>query len=693
MYESYYGLSANPFRLAPDPQFFYASTCHKRGLAYLRYGLHQGQGFVVVTGVPGTGKSLLVQTIFAELAGRRMVVSSINNTNLEADDTLRAVANSFDVYCSDSTKAALLNALEKFLIEKHRQGKRVLLIVDEAQNLPQRSLEELRMLSNFQRGDQPLMQVMLLGQQQLQQILADPNMEQLTQRVIASCHLKPLEPAETRGYIEHRLRHVGWSGKPSFTGETLGLIHHCTQGIPRLINTFTDRLLLAAYLDEKAQIDADHLRMVLHELQNEAMGAWQGINLNVASTTALPPLPDGEFIPEEKSVAVAAAAEKKAAEPTPDAAVASEPPKAFKPKLYKSEPAAPVVKAATPSSVGGRVAMSARQVTALAQHSQNERGYAALKMQSAAPALAPSPPPELLHRIVADEVIGSNVIPLPLMQPQIDDDDDDQPPALVYKDTGAIMVRRWWFVIGTLAVIVLVALLVMIFNMNGDKIGQTDLLQPMQQNRNSVAQPAQRIPNHVDAVQVVNTTSVAQITTDPAPMSVSIRQPVVKQPPVRTTIAADPPSPARAPGLVAEPAKSPIEHGEIIAVAATKPSISEVELPGLLNSYVFAYESGDLNRFVDLFATNAVVNESIGRNKISRDYSELFQATDTRRMKIGAIKWRSEGDGAQGNGEFEVTVWRRGDSTPSTIKGSLNIEVAKEDKQLVIRKLTHVVSR
>lgn len=261
MYEAYYGLRANPFRLAPDPQFFYESTCHKRGLAYLRYGLHQGQGFVVVTGVPGTGKSLLVQTIFAELAaGQRMVLSSINNTNLEADDVLRAVANSFDVYCGDSSKAALLNALENFLIEKNRQGKRVLLIVDEAQNLPKRALEELRMLSNFQRGDQPLMQIMLLGQQQLQSILADPAMEQLTQRVIASCHLYPLDPTEIRSYIEHRLRHVGWRGKPSFSGEALALIGHITRGIPRLINTFCDRLLLAAYLDEKQQIDTTHVR-------------------------------------------------------------------------------------------------------------------------------------------------------------------------------------------------------------------------------------------------------------------------------------------------------------------------------------------------------------------------------------------------------------------------------------------------
>lgn len=299
MYEAYYGLNANPFRLAPDPSIFFESAVHKRGLAYLRYGLHQGQGFVVVTGVPGTGKSLLIQTMLAELADQNIVVVSINNTNLEADDVLRTVAKSLDVYCGDTTKASLLNALEKFLVERNKKGQRVLLIFDEAQNLPQRSVEELRMLSNFQRGDQPLIQIMLLGQQQLQSQLAHPDMEQLAQRVIASCHLKPLGADETRGYIEYRLLRAGWRGQPAFTGEALGMIHHITQGIPRIINTYCDRMMLAAYLEEKQRIDTSHVQLVLKELQTEAMGAWWGGDVNAVSLGGLAPLPDGETVFEE----------------------------------------------------------------------------------------------------------------------------------------------------------------------------------------------------------------------------------------------------------------------------------------------------------------------------------------------------------------------------------------------------------
>jgi len=205
MYESFYHLSANPFRLVPDARLFYASSVHKRGLAYLRYGLHQGQGFVVVTGKPGTGKSTLVQTLFSDMSGEAMVMADLTSTNLGADDVLQAVGHSFDVYGDGKSKASLLIEIEKFLKIRARMGKRVVLIVDEAQNLPLKSLEELRMLSNFQLGDQSLLQILLLGQPQLRDVLARPELEQLSQRVIASCHLQPLDAEDMRGYVAHRL--------------------------------------------------------------------------------------------------------------------------------------------------------------------------------------------------------------------------------------------------------------------------------------------------------------------------------------------------------------------------------------------------------------------------------------------------------------------------------------------------------
>ncbi|MFC1748659.1 AAA family ATPase [Pseudomonadota bacterium] len=304
MYEAYYNLSANPFRLAPDQKFFYESACHRRGLSYLRYGLHQSQGFVVVTGVPGTGKSLLVQTLFTELADRRMVIATLNNPNLCDLNILRAVANCFDVHYPEDNKAGLLGAIERFLINQRQLGKHVLLIVDEAQNLPKKSLEELRMLTNFQCKEQALIQIMLLGQQQLQKVLSDPSMEQLSQRIIASCHLAPLNAMDMRLYIEHRLGVVGWQGHPAFTVAALRLIHHHSRGIPRLINNLCDRLLLAASLDEKDEINREHVEVVMDELRSEASGAWRESSAPVDWSTAadLAPLPDGHFIPTAAKV-------------------------------------------------------------------------------------------------------------------------------------------------------------------------------------------------------------------------------------------------------------------------------------------------------------------------------------------------------------------------------------------------------
>lgn len=294
MYESYYGLNGNPFRLAPDPRFFYPSSGHKRGLAYLRYGLQQAQGFVAVTGNPGTGKTMLLQTLLSELSASSTIVATLSSTNLSADDVLHAVAEAFGVQPTGTNKAAYLSALERFFNATVQNGKRVLLIVDEAQNLPPRSLEELRMLSNFHQGNKALLQIILLGQQQLRQILAAPDMEQLSQRIIAACHLQPISADETRAYLAHRLRLVGWRGTPSISGEALSLIYRCSKGLPRLINVLCERVFLAAYLDERQVLDATVVRSVIEELSHEVGSGWDFSRLDALSVaeSELAPLPD-----------------------------------------------------------------------------------------------------------------------------------------------------------------------------------------------------------------------------------------------------------------------------------------------------------------------------------------------------------------------------------------------------------------
>jgi putative secretion ATPase (PEP-CTERM system associated) len=230
--------------------------------------MHQGEGFIVITGEVGAGKTMLATTLARNLTSKSVLLAKLVSTSLEADDLVRMVASAFDLP-KDNSKAALLNSIERSLIDCHRKGKRALLIVDEAQNLPARSLEELRMLSNFMYGDKPLLQTFLLGQPEFRRMLQSPDMEQLRQRVIATCHLGPMNEAETESYIVHRLKIAGWRDDPSISSDAFAAIYRYTGGIPRKINILCDRLLLLGHLDEKHALTGMDVAEVISDLQQE----------------------------------------------------------------------------------------------------------------------------------------------------------------------------------------------------------------------------------------------------------------------------------------------------------------------------------------------------------------------------------------------------------------------------------------
>lgn len=269
MYESYYRLSAKPFQLKPDPKFFFGSRNHKRAMAYLQYGLSQGEGFIVITGEVGAGKTTLVRNLFRDLDSGEIVAAQIVNTHLSSEDTLKMVAAAFGIPFEDASKAVLLTRIEQFLRACDQQGKRALLVVDEAQNLSSQTIEELRMLSNFQTNDNSLLQTFLLGQPEFRKTLLGPDMLQLRQRVIASYHLGPMGIDETRTYIEHRLHTVGWRNDPSLSDDAYSKIHEFTGGIPRKINTLCDRLFLMGYLEEIHAFDKSHVNTVIQDVQQE----------------------------------------------------------------------------------------------------------------------------------------------------------------------------------------------------------------------------------------------------------------------------------------------------------------------------------------------------------------------------------------------------------------------------------------
>jgi putative secretion ATPase (PEP-CTERM system associated) len=272
MYEAYYGLHTKPFQLNPDPSFYYASKQHRRASAYLEYGVHQNEGFIVITGEIGAGKTTIVRGLLESLDQEKLVAAQLVSTQLDADDILRMVAAAFGVRTAGSSKSELLLSLEAFLVDVARQGKRCLLVIDEAQNLTQRAVEELRMLSNFQFETQALLQSFLIGQPEFRSILNSPSMQQLKQRVIAACHIGPLDLEETRGYVLHRLKCAGATDKPRFQEDAFPVIYRASGGIPRRINALCDRLLLLGFLGELTIFSPKEVEEVAAELNDKPFG-------------------------------------------------------------------------------------------------------------------------------------------------------------------------------------------------------------------------------------------------------------------------------------------------------------------------------------------------------------------------------------------------------------------------------------
>ena len=271
MYEHFYGLEGRPFQLTPDPQFYFESATHKKAMSYLGYGLNQGEGFIVITGEVGSGKSTLVAHLMERIDPEELTVAHVVTSALDGEELVHVVAQSFGLSVDGHDKAGALGAIEQFLQEEAREGKRCLLVVDECQNLDLTALEELRMLSNFQLGSHPLLQSLLLGQPEFRRTVAHhPDLEQLRQRIIASHHLEALDEHEVEDYIVHRMDHVGWDGNPAMTHDLIPGLMRVTQGIPRRVNQVMNRLLLLGAIEESNELTPAMLDAVVEEMTGDA---------------------------------------------------------------------------------------------------------------------------------------------------------------------------------------------------------------------------------------------------------------------------------------------------------------------------------------------------------------------------------------------------------------------------------------
>ena len=270
MFDDFYGLEARPFQLTPDPAFYFESLTHRKALSYLGYGLAQGEGFVVITGEVGAGKSTLVAHLMATIDPEQLTAAQVVTSALDGEEIVHVVAQAFGLEVEGHDKATALGMIEQFLHAEARAGRRCLLIVDESQNLEVGAIEELRMLSNFQLGAHPLLQTLLLGQPEFRELLlGSPELEQLRQRVIATHHLEAMQADEVQPYVEYRMNRAGWQGHPSFDEHLFAEIHAATGGIPRRVNQVVNRLLLLGAVEQRDRIDGAMLARVLGELNED----------------------------------------------------------------------------------------------------------------------------------------------------------------------------------------------------------------------------------------------------------------------------------------------------------------------------------------------------------------------------------------------------------------------------------------
>lgn len=269
MYESHFGITGPPFQLTPDPSFYFDSKGHHRALIEFRRGLAEGSGFVVVSGEIGAGKTTLVRTLLAELDPASVAVAQVLSTQLQADELLGAILFAFGITGDHDPEADLVSTVRQFLVALGRERRRAVLIIDEAQNLHQAAFEQLAALTTPDSDEEAALQICLVGQPELRDIVASHGLRHMAERIVVSCHLGPIDQAETGSYIEHRLRKVGWGGNPGFDAEAFDEIFRWTQGVPRKINLLCNRLMLSRFLTQQTQIDAATVAQTARDLRVE----------------------------------------------------------------------------------------------------------------------------------------------------------------------------------------------------------------------------------------------------------------------------------------------------------------------------------------------------------------------------------------------------------------------------------------
>ena len=737
VYEAFYNLSAKPFRLSPDPQFFYPSAGHKRALSYLLYGLNQAEGFVVITGAPGTGKTTLAHKLLSQIDAQSVVVVNLASTQIEAEDLLRLVAASFKLRSEHVSKASLLKDIESFLLGCARERKRCLLVVDEAQNLPARSIEELRMLSNFQVGNKALMQVFLLGQEQFRVMLDSSHFEQLRQRVIADYHLHPLDAEETRRYIEARLQHVGWQNDPAFDAGAYAMIFQYTGGLPRRINMFCDRLLLFGYLEGLHTLTYENVCGVIAELHNEILPR----NSNVVFT---PPERPAERIATVESRTTGPVAVRTA----PTIATVQAVPAT--PKLAETQqsplPPAPV----SPPSLPPWEPVMTETTSALSTRElMDENSGPAMADFLLTPSLRPSPARWFSagrgksNAVEAADQQGWNTA-------------DQRPRAWSNMTASLASTEARWLLIITGAGVVLLIFAFLLYPLIQEALQQLesphvenggpfmgDTTEPPAGLIQQISDPSENILTEKRILASSSSADPENVTVDtldelprdsnnPVAMPESennLPVPIIAgntaatpavDPPTKTSVPeqknpaktkpdasvgqrstsstlTQPPPVAKSAAVLPEATNTPATTTPTLAPLAqidagtSSNVISPRELALLVLKFTRYYQEGNLPQFLGLFDPQVRTEDSTSIDAIHNDYSDLFKQTALREILFGDIQWENSGRLAQGMGLFEVRISAAPGEPLRSLKGDITFHLEKKGSNIVIVGFYHTL--
>ena len=267
MYKGYFGLKENPFNVNPDPRYLFLTEEIKEALSGLMYGVQNRKGFITLTGEVGTGKTTLVNSLLAWLQQRRVRTAFLFNSRMNTNQLFDFILAEFGISCESRTKSQQLMRLNQWLLERYRAGETAVLIVDEAQNLTYPVLEEIRLLTNLETSTEKLLQIVLSGQQELEEKLKLPQLRQLRQRIMLRCKTTPLTKEQTHDYVAERLRIAGASGEPIFSPKTVETIHLYSMGIPRVVNLLCEHSLINAFVEQQRPISPKTVEDVAHEFQ------------------------------------------------------------------------------------------------------------------------------------------------------------------------------------------------------------------------------------------------------------------------------------------------------------------------------------------------------------------------------------------------------------------------------------------